>query len=272
MYVDKPMQGHSLMQAIARVNRKFRDKPGGLVVDYIGLADSLREAVETYTRSGGTGRTAEELERAEEALQMHFEVCEGLFHGFDYSNWVAGTATERLSLIPAAQEHILLLKDGKERLLDAVAALSKAFALASTSDYAQSVRDDVAFFQAVRVALTKTASASGRSDEETNAAIRQIVAGAVAPEGVIDIFEAAGLQKPDISILSDEFLAEVRDVPRLPPRSELPWPPLRQERRATGTSASLARPGRRAGRKPRRAPPPGVACPAPLAPPPPCPE
>ncbi len=213
MYVDKPMQGHSLMQAIARVNRKFRDKPGGLVVDYIGLADSLREAVETYTRSGGTGTTAEDLVRAEETLRTYVEVCQALFHGFDYSNWVTGTPGQRLSLIPAGQEHILALDDGKDRLLDAVDALSKAFALASTSDFAQEVRADVAFFQAIRAALTKTATNSGRTDEETNAAIRQIVAGAVAPDGVIDIFEAAGLQKPDISVLSDEFLAEVRGMP-----------------------------------------------------------
>jgi type I restriction enzyme R subunit len=214
MYVDKPMQGHTLMQAIARVNRKFKDKPGGLVVDYIGLADSLREAVETYTRSGGTGRTADDMARAEEALRMHFEVCESRFHGFDYSRWTTGTPGERLSLIPAAQEHILALDDRKARLLDAVAALSQAFALAATSDYAQEVRDEVAFFQAVRVALAKTITDSGRADEETNAAIRQIVAGAVAPEGVIDIFEAAGLPKPDISVLSDEFLAEVRNMPQ----------------------------------------------------------
>ncbi len=214
MYVDKSMQGHTLMQAIARVNRKFKDKPGGLVVDYIGLADRLREAVETYTRSGGTGRTTEDMERAEEALRMHFEVCESLFHGFDYSEWTTGTPGERLSLIPAAQEHILALRDGKERLLDAVAALSRAFALAATSDFAQQVRSDVAFFQAVRVAHAKTITNSGQTDEETDAAIRQIVAGAVAPEGVIDLFAAAGLPKPDISVLSDEFLAEVRNMPQ----------------------------------------------------------
>jgi type I restriction enzyme, R subunit len=214
MYVDKPMRGHTLMQAIARVNRKFKDKPGGLVVDYIGLADSLREAVETYTRSGGTGRTAEDMKRAEETLRTHFEVCESLFSGFDYSKWTSGTPAERLSLIPAAQEHVLAITDGKERLLDAVAALSQAFALASTSDYAQEVRSDVSFFQAVRVALTKTITDSGQADEEANEAIRRIVAGAVAPEGVIDVFEAAGLQKPDISVLSDEFLAEVRGMPQ----------------------------------------------------------
>ena len=216
MYVDKPMQGHGLMQAIARVNRKFRDKPGGLVVDYIGLADSLRRAVETYTRSGGTGRTAEDQAEAVAVLQQQHEICLGLFHGFDWSKWVTGTATERLSLIPAAQEHILALPggNGKDRLLDAVAALSKAFALASPSDYSQSIRDDVAFFETIRAALAKGATVTGRTEEETNAAIRQIVAGAVAPEGVIDIFAAAGLQKPDISILSDDFLAEVRGMPQ----------------------------------------------------------
>ncbi len=213
------MQGHGLMQAIARVNRKFRDKPGGLIVDYIGLADSLRRAVETYTRSGGTGRTAEDQAEAVAVLQRDYEVCLDLFHGFDWSRWVDGTATERLSLIPAAQEHILALNgrspdENKQRLLDAVASLSKAFALAVPDDYALSIRNDVAFFQAVRAALAKTATSSGRTNEETNAAIRQIVAGAVAPEGVIDIFAAAGLQKPDISILSDDFLAEVRGMPQ----------------------------------------------------------
>ncbi|MCH7946096.1 MAG: type I restriction endonuclease subunit R, partial [Armatimonadetes bacterium] len=216
MYVDKPMRGHNLMQAIARVNRKFRDKPGGLIVDYLGLADSLRSAVQTYTDSGGTGETAISQDEAVAALRRDYEICLGLFHGFDWSRWTGGEATERLSLIPAAQEHILGLKDGngKARLLDAVASLSQAFALAVPDEYAIEIREDVAFFQAVRAALSKRAAIEGRGDEEMNAAIRQIVDEAIAPEGVIDIFAAAGLDKPDISILSEDFLAEVRQMPQ----------------------------------------------------------
>ncbi len=220
MYVDKPMQGHGLMQAIARVNRKFRDKPGGLVVDYIGLADNLRRALATYTDAGGTGSTALPQEDAIAVLQRDYEICRSLFHGFDWSKWTTGTATERLSLIPAAQEHILALgngkdgqKDGKDRLLDAVASLNRSFALAATSDFAQEIAADVAFFKTIRAALAKGAAVNGRTEEETNAAIRQIVESAIAPDGVIDIFAAAGLQKPDISILSDDFLAEVREMP-----------------------------------------------------------
>ena len=214
MYVDKPMQGHGLMQAIARVNRKFGDKPGGLVVDYLGLADALRRALTTYTQAGGAGRTAIAQAEAVDALRREYEICAALFHGFDRTNWREGSPAERLSLIPAAQEHILAMKDGKDRLLNAVAALVKAYALASPSDYALSIAEDVAFCQTVRSALAKTAPRNGSSDEEMNAAIRQIVAGAIAPDGVIDIFKAAGLPNPDISILSDEFLAEVRDMPQ----------------------------------------------------------
>ena len=214
MYVDKPMQGHGLMQAIARVNRKFGDKPGGLVVDYLGLADGLRRALTTYTQAGGAGRTAIAQAEAVDALRREYEICAALFHGFDRTNWRESSPAERLSLIPAAQEHILAMRDGKDRLLNAVAALVKAYALASPSDYALSIDEDVAFFQTVRTALAKTAPRSGSTDEEMNAAIRQIVAGAIAPDGVVDIFKAAGLPNPDISILSDEFLAEVRDMPQ----------------------------------------------------------
>ena len=214
MYADKPMQGHGLMQAIARVNRKFGDKPGGLVVDYLGLADGLKRAVTTYTQAGGAGRTAVYQVEAVEALRREHEICAALFHGFNRANWRDGSPAERLSLIPAAQEHILSLDNGRDRLLNAVAALLQAYALAVPDDYALSIRDDVAFFQVVRNALAKTAARNGSTDEEMNAAIRQIVAGAIAPEEVIDIFEAAGLQSPDISILSDAFLAEVRGMPQ----------------------------------------------------------
>ena len=214
MYVDKPMRGHGLMQAIARVNRVFRDKPGGLVVDYIGLAHELKKALATYTDSGGTGRTAIDQSEAVRAMLEKYEVCCGLFHSFDRSAWTIGSPTERLSLLPAAQEHILAQENGKDRFVKIVRELSQAFALAVPNDEAIRIRDDVAFFQAIRVALTKRAATDKRSQEELDHAVRQIIARAVAPEGVIDIFAAAGLEKPDISILSDEFLAEVQDMPQ----------------------------------------------------------
>ena len=267
MYVDKPMRGHGLMQAIARVNRVFRDKPGGLVVDYLGLAHELKRALATYTESGGTGETAldqeqavaamlekyeiccglfhgglvvdylglaHELKRAlatytesggtgETALDQEqavaamlekYEICCGLFHGFDRTAWVEGTPAQRLGLLPAAQEHVLAQENGKERCLSAVRALSQAFALAVPHAEAMRIRDDVAFFQAVRTALSKRAASEGRTDEELDHAVRQIVSRAVAPDGVLDIFAAAGLDKPDVSILSEEFLAEVRGMQR----------------------------------------------------------
>lgn len=214
MYVDKPMRGHGLMQAIARVNRVFQDKPGGLVVDYIGLAPELKAALATYTESGGQGRTALDQAEAVAVMQEKYEVCCGLFHGFDWSPWVSGTAQERVSLLPAALEHILALENGKDRCLTAVRELSQAFALAVPHERALAIRDDVAFFQAVRAGLAKRAAGDARTDEELDHAVRQILGKAVAPEGVVDIFTAAGLDRPDISILSDEFLAEVRDMPR----------------------------------------------------------
>ena len=212
MYVDKPMRGHGLMQAIARVNRVFRDKPGGLVVDYLGLAHELKRALATYTESGGTGKTALDQAEAVAVMLEKYEVCRGLFHGFDYSGWFDGTPAERVGLLPAAQEHILAQENGKERCLQAVRELSQAFALAVPHEEAIRIRDDVAFFQAVRSVLAKRAEGQARPEEELNYAVRQIVSRAVASEGVVDIFAAAGLEKPDISILSEEFLAEVRGM------------------------------------------------------------
>ncbi|MDP2182015.1 MAG: HsdR family type I site-specific deoxyribonuclease, partial [Actinomycetota bacterium] len=215
MYVDKPMRGHGLMQAIARVNRVFRDKPGGLVVDYLGLADQLRNALATYTESGGKGEGAIDQRQAVMLMLEKYEVVRGLLHGFDWSAWTTGASHERLALLPAAQEHILAQADGKKRLLENVSALSQAFALAVPSDEALSIRDDLAFFQAVRSVLAKEAVAGGgRSPEEIEHAIQQLVSKAVAPGEVVDIFAAAGLDKPDISILSDEFLEEVRGLPQ----------------------------------------------------------
>jgi len=214
MYVDKPMRGHGLMQAIARVNRVFKDKPGGLVVDYLGLAHELKAALATYTESGGTGRTALDQDEAVAVMLEKYEVCCGLFHGFNRSKWTTGTAPERLALLPAAQEHILAQENGKDRCIRAVRELSQAFALAVPHEEALRIRDDVAFFQAVQAVLAKRAPADARPEEDLDHAVRQIISRAVAPEGVVDIFAAAGLEKPDISILSDEFLAEVRGMPQ----------------------------------------------------------
>ena len=213
MYVDKPMRGHGLMQAIARVNRVFKDKPGGLVVDYLGLAQDLKRALAAYTESGGKGRTALDQDEAVAVMQEKYEVCRGLFHGFDWTRWTTGTPQERLSLLPAAQEHVLAQEDGKERCMNAVRGLSQAFALAVPHPETMRIRDDVGFFQAVRVALSKRAASDARPEEELDLAVRQIISRAVASEGVMDIFAAAGLEKPDISVLSDEFLAEVQGMP-----------------------------------------------------------
>jgi len=213
MYVDKPMRDHGLMQAIARVNRVFRDKPGGLVVDYLGLAPELRAALATYTESGGTGTTAIDQEQAVAVMLEKYEVCCGLFHGFDRSLWIHGKAQERLALLPKAQEHILSQENGKDRYLAAARELSQAFALAVPHEKALGIRDDVSFFQAVQGALAKRAAGDVRPEEELDHAVKQIIARAVAPEGVVDLFAAAGLKTPDISILSDEFLAEVRGMP-----------------------------------------------------------
>ena len=210
MYMDKPMREHGLMQAIARVNRVFKDKPGGLVVDYLGLAQDLKRALATYTESGGKGQTALDQDEAVAVMQEKHEVCCALFHGFAWTKWTSGTPQERLSLLPAAQEHVLSQEDGKERCLHAVRELSQAFAL--TVADALRIRDDVGFFQAVRTALSKRAETEARPEEELDLALRQIISRAVASEGVMDIFAAAGLDKPDISVLSDEFLAEVRGM------------------------------------------------------------
>lgn len=214
MYLDKPMRGHTLMQAIARVNRVFRDKPGGLVVDYLGLAHELKVALQTYSESGGQGKATLDQEEAVRVMLEKHEVCSNLFHGFDWSRWKDGTPTERLALLPPAQEHILAQESGKDRFLQAVAELSRAFALAVPREEALRIQDDVAFFQAVRAALIKRAPLDARPEEELDHAIRQIVSRAVVPEGVVDLFEAAGLRKPDISVLSDEFLAEVQGMPQ----------------------------------------------------------
>ncbi|WP_425491670.1 HsdR family type I site-specific deoxyribonuclease [Haloferula luteola] len=213
MYADKPMSGHNLMQAIARVNRVFKDKPGGLVVDYLGLADQLKHALATYTESGGKGDpTFDTAQAIAVMLEKHHVACD-MMHGFDWSKWTTGTPTERLKLIPAGQEHILEQEDGKQRWVQVVTELSRAFALCAASDEAVAIRDDVSFFQAIQAALNKQSGENRKSPAQIDAAIRQLVSKAITTEGeVIDVFTAAGLQKPDISILSDGFLAEVRGL------------------------------------------------------------
>ncbi len=215
MYLDKPMRGHGLMQAIARVNRVFKDKPGGLVVDYLGVADELKKALATYTESGGRGETTIDTAKAVAVMLEKHEICCDMLHGFDWSAWMGPDPAKKLALLPLAQEHILAADraEGKQRWCRVVYDLSRAFALCPTHPEAIRIRDDVAFFQAVRAAFLK-AVGDRKSPEELDQAIRQLVSRAVtAGDEIIDVFSAAGLKKPDISILSDEFLAEVRNLP-----------------------------------------------------------
>jgi type I restriction enzyme R subunit len=215
MYVDKPMRGHGLMQAIARVNRVFKDKPGGLVVDYLGLAEELKQALADYTNSKGKGDiTLDQEEAVAVMLEKYEQVC-GIMHGFDFGTAAETTAAKRLPLIAQAAEHVLGQKDGKQRYLQAVSDLSKTFALAVPHDSALRIRDEVGFFQEIRAVLAKSITESGgKSPEELELAVRQIVSRAISSDKVIDIFDAAGLKKPDMSILSDEFLAEVKHLPQ----------------------------------------------------------
>ncbi|MEO6624288.1 MAG: type I restriction endonuclease subunit R [Burkholderiaceae bacterium] len=213
MYADKPMQGHGLMQAIARVNRVFRDKPGGLVVDYLGLADQLKHALANYTDSGGSGDPTHDMQQAVAVLLEKHSIACDMMHGFKWDAWTTGSPVQRLGLIPAGQQHILEQEDGKQRWVQLVMELSRAFALCAASDAATSIRDDVSFFQAVQAALNKQSGTSRKTPEQIDAAIRQLVSSAIMADGqIIDVFTAAGLPQPDISILSDQFLAEVRGL------------------------------------------------------------
>ena len=212
MYADKPMQGHGLMQAIARVNRVFRDKPGGLVVDYLGLADQLKKALATYTESGGRGDPTYDTKQAIAIMLEKHGVASDMLHGFDWQGLV-NQPKALLSALPPAREHILEQEDGKQRFVKVVTDLSSAFALCAASDEATAIRDEVSFFQALQATLSKQSSASRKTPEQIDAAIRQLVSKAITTDGqVIDVFTAAGLSKPDISILSDQFLAEVRGL------------------------------------------------------------
>jgi type I restriction enzyme R subunit len=215
MYVDKPMRGHNLMQAIARVNRVFKDKPGGLIVDYIGIASDLKNALAAYTASGGKGTPTLDQNEAVAACLEKFEIVEQMFSGFDYKRYFSADTREKLTIILEAQEYILGLDDGKNRFTRQVVLLSQAFALSVPDLRVMKIKDEVGFFQALKARLTKfEPTGPGKSDAEIETAIRQIVDKAVVSEGVIDVFDAAGIKKPDISILSDEFLAEIQGMER----------------------------------------------------------
>ena len=215
MYVDKPMRGHGLMQAIARVNRVFKDKPGGLVVDYLGIAADLKEALSIYTESGGEGKPTFDQREAVAVMLEKYEIVCGMFGKFDYKKFFSAGVKEKMVILAEAAEFILAKEKekGKERFLNYVSQLSKAFALAVPNERALEIRDDVGFFQAVRSRITKFETGGGKTEEELDTAIKQIISKAITSDKVIDIFEAAGIKKPDISILSDEFLAEVKNMP-----------------------------------------------------------
>ncbi len=213
MYLDKPMRGHTLMQAIARVNRVYKDKPGGLIVDYLGIAADLKEALAFYSDSGGRGDPAVLQEEAVQIMHEKLEIIAQMFHGFNYRQYFAASTSERLSIILSAEDHILGLENGKKRYIDEVTALSKAFSIAIPHEEAMAVKEEVAFYQAVKARLVKfDSTGTGKTDEEIETTIKQIIDQALVTEKVIDVFDAAGIKKPDISILSEEFLLEVRNM------------------------------------------------------------
>jgi type I restriction enzyme R subunit len=210
MYVDKPMKGHNLMQAIARVNRVFRDKQGGLVVDYIGIASDLKQALKEYTASKGRGKLTVDAYEAYAVLAEKIDILQAMLHGFDYSEFLTGGH----HTLAKTANHVLGLKDGKKRFCDTALSMSKAFTLCCTLDEAKAVREEVAFFQAVKVLLTKKEiSSKKKTNDERDLAIRQIIGSAVVSEEVVDIFNAVGLDKPNIGILDEDFLNDVRNLP-----------------------------------------------------------
>ncbi len=213
MYIDKPMKGHNLMQAIARVNRVYKDKPGGLVVDYLGIASDLRKALSFYSEAGGKGDPTIAQTQAVGLMLEKLEVVSQMFNGFPYEDYFQAATNEKLNLILAAEEHILGLEDGKKRYINEVTALSKAFAIAVPHEQAMDVKDEVSFFQAVKARLAKfDSTGSGRTNEEIETTIRQVIDQALVSEQVIDVFDAAGIKKPDISILSEDFLLELKGM------------------------------------------------------------
>ncbi|MBP6194150.1 MAG: type I restriction endonuclease subunit R [Methyloversatilis sp.] len=210
LYIDKPMKGHNLMQAIARVNRVFKDKQGGLVVDYIGIANELKSALKEYTASNGRGRPTVDVAEAYAVLAEKLDVLRALLHGYDWSDFL--TASHKRCA--GAANHVLGQPDGKKRFADTALAMSKAFTLCCTLDEAKAVREEVAFFQVVKVILTKRdLTQQKRTDDARELAIRQIIGSAVVSDEVVDVFDAVGLDKPNIGILDDDFLADVRNLP-----------------------------------------------------------
>ena len=210
MYIDKPMQGHNLMQAIARVNRVYKDKAGGLIVDYIGVADDLRRALKVYSESGGKGSPTLDTEQAVHFFMEKLEVVRQMYHGYYYQRFFTSTIGEKLTIILEAQDHILGLDEGKERYLREVTALSKALSLVITEDAVQEYKEEVGFFQAVKVRLAKFTRGRGLSRDEVDTAVKRLINEAIEAQDVVDVFDAAGLKRPDISVISDEFLAEVK--------------------------------------------------------------
>jgi type I restriction enzyme R subunit len=213
LYIDKPMRGHNLMQAIARVNRVYKDKPGGLVVDYLGIASDLKKALSFYSDAGGKGDPAIAQEQAVELMLEKLEVVSNMFHGFPYEDYFQAGTSKKLSMILGAEEHILGLEDGKKRYINEVTALSKAFAIAVPHEQAMDIKEEVSFFQAVKARLAKfDGTGTSKTDEEIETTIRQVIDKALISEQVIDVFDAAGIKKPDISILSEEFLLELKGM------------------------------------------------------------
>lgn len=213
LYIDKPMQGHSLMQAIARVNRVYLDKPAGLVVDYLGIAADLKKALAFYSDSGGKGDPTLLQEQAVQVLLEKIEIVKAMYHGFAYTDYFIADTAKKLTLILAAEEHILSLEDGKKRYISQVTALSQAFAIAIPHEQAMALKEEVAFFQAIKARLAKfDATGEKQSNAQMETTIKQVIDKALVSEQVIDIFDAAGIKKPDISILSDEFLAEIKGM------------------------------------------------------------
>ena len=212
MYVDKPMKGHNLMQAIARANRVFLDKPGGLIVDYIGIGTSLKQALNFYAESGGKGMPAENQIRATEIMIEKLEVVRQMLHGFDYTCFFDANVKAKLSIILQAENHVLGLLDGKARFVKEVSLLGRAYALFKPSDEAMKNAEEIAFFQAIKARLCKFDGDRHEGKDQYDSVIKSIVSTAISSDEVVDIFEAAGIDKPDISILSDEFLQEVKSM------------------------------------------------------------
>jgi len=215
MYLDKPLAGHNLMQAIARVNRVFGDKPGGVVVDFLGIADQLRDAVQTYTQAGGEGSPVEEIQdEAVPLMQKHYEALRDFFNGFDYSGFAEGCEAGQLRAVTTGADYVFEQEDGKRRFMTMVAALSKAFALSVPRRETEAIRDHLAYFQAVRAAIRKRLADDGPPPPpDARAAVRQVISGAIASDGVIDLFQAAGLPEPNVGILSEDFLERLAALP-----------------------------------------------------------